>query len=133
MSAGQGARLALTAWAPGGAVARFFAILAEYAGAPPPASSPLAWGDPDTVRALLGQDFDLVFEPGESRAHHDDVDDIWAWYARGFGPMRQVLAGLDAAGRERLRADLAAYHGHYAGPAGLCVRREYLAILGRRH
>ena len=74
-----------------------------------------------------------MFEPGESRAHHDDVDDIWAWYARGFGPMRQVLAGLDAAGRERLRADLAAYHGHYAGPAGLCVRREYLAILGRRH
>ena len=100
-----GGRLALTAWAPGGAVARFFAILAEYAGAPPPASSPLAWGDPDTVRALLGQDFDLVFEPGESRAHHDDVDDLWAWYARGFGPMRQVLAGLDAAGRERLRAD----------------------------
>ncbi|MGD9507535.1 MAG: class I SAM-dependent methyltransferase [Geminicoccaceae bacterium] len=127
-----GARLALTAWAPGGTVARFFAILAEHAAAPPPAVSPLAWGDPDTVRALLAEDFELAFEPGEARAFHDDADDIWDWYALGFGPMRQVLAGLDAAGRERLRADLAAYHGHYAGPAGLCVRREYLAILGRR-
>lgn len=127
-----GGRLALTAWAPGGAVARFFAILAEHAAGPPPASSPLAWGDPDTARALLERDFELVFEPGESRARHDDVDEVWAWYARGFGPMRRILSDLDEIGRERLRAAVADYHRHYASEAGLCIRREYLAILGRR-
>ena len=52
--------------------------------------------------------------------------------AEGEHHRNEVLAGLDAEARERLRADLAAYHGHHAGPAGLCIRREYLAILGRR-
>lgn len=128
----RGGRLVLTAWAPDEAVAAFFGILARYADAPPPPASPLAWGDPDTVRHLLGEDFRLTFEPGLSHAYHDDADDIWAWYARGFGPLRQVLAGLDERGRASLRKELADYHGHHAGEAGLCVRREYLAILGRR-
>ena len=52
--------------------------------------------------------------------------------SRGFGPIRAALAGLDATGRDQLRADVAAYHAHYTTDAGLHIRREYLTVIGRR-
>jgi SAM-dependent methyltransferase len=127
-----GGRLALATWAPQGSVAAFLGVLARHAEAPPPAASPLAWGDPDEVQTLLGRDFDLAFERGVSHAYHDDVDDVWERYARGFGPVRQLIDGLDAARAATLRRDVDAYHAHYRTPAGLHVTREYLVVIGRR-
>lgn len=40
---------------------------------------------------LLGRDFTLKFECGISNAYHPDKDHIWEKYARGFGPMRQLI------------------------------------------
>lgn len=128
----RGGRLALATWVPDGAVASFFALLAKHADAPPPRSAPLAWGDPNEVEALLGRDFDLAFEHGVSHAYHEDVDDIWACYARGFGPVRQLVESLDPVRLQALRRDVDAYHAHYMTPTGLHVRREYLVVIGRR-
>lgn len=127
-----GGRLVLATWAPNGAVADFFALLARHNDAPPPPSNPLAWGDPDHVRALLGRDFALAFEPGVSHAYHDDEDGIWNWYAAGFGPMRMLLQRLAPDRAADLKRDIDAYHGHYRNGAGLNVAREYLVIVGTR-
>jgi SAM-dependent methyltransferase len=127
-----GGRLALTTWEPAGAVAEFFRILAQYSGVPPPPSSPLAWGDPAHLEKLLGKDFDLTFEHGVSNAFHGSEQDIWDWYTRGFGPLRQLAESLPADRVERLQRDVDAYHRHYTVPAGLHVKREYLLTLGRR-
>ena len=127
-----GGRLALTTWAPDGAVAAFFGIIASYGDAPPPPASPLAWGDPVYVERLLGKDFELKFEPGTSNAYHESADDIWHWYTRGFGPLRQLTERLAPADVERLKRAIDAYHLNYAVPAGLHVKREYLVTLGRR-
>ncbi len=128
----SGGRLALTTWAPEGAVAEFFGVIAKHGGAPPPVSSPLAWGDPAHVEKLLGHAFELKFEKGVSNAYHGSTEDIWDWYARGFGPMRQLSESLSSDRLELLRRDVDAYHRRYAVPAGLHVKREYLLILGRR-
>lgn len=40
----SGGRLILATWAPGGAVAEFFGVIAMHSEAPPPPTSPLAWG-----------------------------------------------------------------------------------------
>jgi SAM-dependent methyltransferase len=127
-----GGRLALTTWAPAGSVAEFFGIIARHGDAPPPPSSPLAWGDPMHVEKLLGTAFDLQFEPGMSNAYHGSTADIWSWYTRGFGPLRQLTESLPADRLERLKRDVDAYHRHYTVPAGLQVKREYLLTLGRR-
>lgn len=127
-----GGRLVVAAWAPGGAVEAFFGLIARRSEAPPPAASPMAWGDPESLRRLLGDAFDLVVEDGVSRAYHDDEDDIWRWYARGFGPVRSLVESLDEADRAAFKAEIDAYHAHYRGEAGLCVRREYRIALGRR-
>ncbi|HEY7551861.1 MAG TPA: methyltransferase domain-containing protein [Hyphomicrobiaceae bacterium] len=128
----SGGRLALAAWAPDGAVAEFFRIIAQHSGAPPAPSSPLAWGEPTRVEKLLGKSFDLKFERGVTNAYHGSTQDIWDWYARGFGPLRQLAESLPADRVEALKRDIDAYHGHYAVPAGLHVKREYLLIIGRR-
>ena len=60
------------------------------------------------------------------------MDHIWEWYARGFGPLRLLIDGLDPERRSALRKDLDAYHCHYDTAAGLHVKREYVVILGRR-
>jgi SAM-dependent methyltransferase len=127
-----GGRLALTTWAPDGAVAAFFGIIARYGDATPPSSSPLAWGDPRHVERLLGKDFELKFEHGISNAYHESAEDIWDWYTRGFGPLRQLTEILAPGDVERLKHEVDAYHLTYAVPAGLHVKREYLVTLGRR-
>jgi len=128
----SGGRLALTTWAPVGAVASFFGIIARYGDAPPSPSSPLDWGDPAQVENLLGKAFDLKFEHGVSNAYHGSVEDIWNWYTRGFGPLRQLAEKLPPNRTERLKRDVDDYHSHYAVPAGLHLKREYLLTIARR-
>jgi hypothetical protein len=113
-------------------VATFFGILATYSDAPPPASSPLAWGDPNRLASLLGDAFALKFEPGLSHAYHDDEDDIWNWYGRGFGPLRTLIERLSPERCAALKRDVANYHSHHRTEAGLKVTREYLVTSGIR-
>ncbi|HKA65759.1 MAG TPA: methyltransferase domain-containing protein [Methyloceanibacter sp.] len=128
----SGGRLVLTTWSPEGAAAEFFKVLAQHSDAPPPTSSPLAWGDPAHVERLLGKAFDLKFEQGVSNAYHGSADDIWDWYTRGFGPLRQLAESLPPQRVQCLKRDLDAYHQHYAVPVGLHMKRDYLLTIGRR-
>jgi ubiquinone/menaquinone biosynthesis C-methylase UbiE len=127
-----GGRLTLATWAPQGAVAEFFEVIARHSDAPPPPSSPLAWGDRTYVEKLLGNAFELKFEQGISNAYHGSIEDIWDWYTRGFGPLRELAETLPADRVGRLKQDIDAYHKHYAVSAGLHMRREYLITMGRR-
>jgi len=128
-----GGRLALATWPPGGTVEAFFGVAGAYADAPPSGPSPFAWGDPDGVRELLGKDFDLAFETGVNNAYHESPQHIWDWYARGFGPVRQMAESLDPDRLEAFRRDIDAYHGHFAtGNGRLHVKRDYLVTIGTR-
>jgi hypothetical protein len=46
--------------------------------------------------------------------------------------LRQLAESLPPDRRERLKHDVDLYHQHYAVPAGLHMKREYLLTLGRR-
>lgn len=127
-----GGRIALAAWSPGAAVDEFFGLIAKHGNAPPPPSSPLAWGDPETVRGLLGQSFDLRFEPGVSHAYHPHVDQIWDWYVKGFGPLRALVLSLDDGQQRALKADIDAYHSRYETDFGLHIKRDYVVVMGQR-
>jgi hypothetical protein len=84
------------------------------------------------VEKLLGNDFELTFEHGVNNAYHGSEQDIWDWYMRGFGPLRQLAETLPAERAERLKHDIDAYHRHYAVPAGLHIKRDYLVTIGQR-
>jgi SAM-dependent methyltransferase len=128
----KGGRLVLANWRPDGSVATFLGVIGRHSDAPPPPVSPLAWGDPSHVEALLGDDFALTFEPGINNAYHPNTEHIWDKYALGFGPMRELIASLPSERLAALRADVDAYHRDYETAAGLHVKREYVIVLGRR-
>ncbi|MEZ5811820.1 MAG: methyltransferase domain-containing protein [Rhizobiaceae bacterium] len=127
-----GGRLALASWVPDGAVAEFFGLIASHSHAQAPDEPPVLWGDPDHVRGLLGDAFDLTFERGFNHAYHTSEDAIWQWYVSGFGPLKMLSESLDDGRRAALKADVDAYHRHYRVEAGLCVDREYLVTIGTR-
>jgi ubiquinone/menaquinone biosynthesis C-methylase UbiE len=128
----SGGCLVLATWAPVGSVAEFFGIVGKHSDAPPPLSSPLAWGDPVHIEKLLGDTFELMFEHGVSHAYYASTDAIWDRFVRGFGPLRQLASSLAADRVEALKRDVDAFHQRYAVPAGLDVKRDYLLTIGRR-
>jgi hypothetical protein len=48
------------------------------------------------------------------------------------GPLRLLAETLPPDRVQRLKQDVDDYHAHYAVPAGLHVKREYLITIGRR-
>jgi SAM-dependent methyltransferase len=128
----KGGRIVLTAWPQTGSVAEFFSVVGKHSGTPALAVSPLAWGDPDHARKLLGRAFDLVFEPGVNRSYFASAEEVWERYLHAFGPVRQVADSLSAEAREALRQDFVALHRKNESVAGVRIDRDYLLILGRR-
>jgi SAM-dependent methyltransferase len=128
-----GGRAVIAAWPPGGAVEEFFGLIARHSGAAPPAQPPTRWGDPSTLESLLGDAFELSFEPGVAYAHHDDAQAIWDWYGRGFGPVRSLMDSLDPDALEAFRQDIDAYHDHYVNETGMLrIPRDYLVTIAHR-
>jgi SAM-dependent methyltransferase len=126
-----GGRLVLVVWAPEGAIQEFWALIGKYRPGPPPPVSP-SWGEPDHVRTLLGNAFDLVFEPGVNDHFVDNVEEAWNGYARGFGPMKFLIDNLPPDQLAAFKQEVDAYHASYRTEAGLHLKREYLLIIGRR-
>jgi ubiquinone/menaquinone biosynthesis C-methylase UbiE len=129
----KGGRLVLAVWAPHGAVEDFFGVVGPHSDAPPPAVSPLAWGEPDHARRLLGEWFELKFEPGINDAYYETPEDAWQHYSHGFGPIRSLADRLPTDRLAALKRDVDAYHARYASEAGLHIKREYLVVIGRRY
>jgi SAM-dependent methyltransferase len=128
----RGGRLSLSVWAASGSVAEFFAVLGKYSDAPAPAASPLAWGDTEHARKLLGGDFDLTFEDGVSHSYYDAAEEVWDRYKGSFGPVRHIIDSLEPERLTAYRNDFIDLHRQYEVEAGLHVKREYLIIVGTR-
>lgn len=128
-----GGRLILATWVPGGAVARFFGVVAAYRTVPPSGPSPFAWGDREQLQALLGSAFDLEFEEGVSETFPESAEEVRHSFTRGFGPVREIIESLDAERLKAFQAALDAYHRGFQTPSGrLRIRREYLITIGSR-
>ena len=127
-----GGRIALIVWAPEGAVQEFLGIIGKYNPNPSPDPSPLAWGEPEHATDLLGDAFDLNFEEGVNNHYLGGIEAAWTWYAAGFGPMKALIGALPPDELAAFKQEIDAYHATYRVPAGLHVKREYMAILGRR-
>jgi len=130
----RGGRLALATWTPDGNVFGMFKVMMPYlpkpAGNPPP--SPFAWGDPARVTELLGDDFDLIFEPGTSFYREPDGEAAWQTFTTGYGPAKTLAGKLDDDTRERLHTDFVQFHDGFATELGITVPRDYLVIYGTR-
>jgi len=129
-----GGRIALTTWRADGNVFKMFQVMRRYMPAPPnPAPpSPFDWGRRSRVTALLGDAFQLRFEPGVSYYREPGGEAAWATFSTGYGPTKALAASLDADQRVALRDDFIAFHEGFPTELGICVPRDYWVTIGTR-
>ena len=84
------------------------------------------WGDPDYIRGLLGDAFELRFEVGEWVVEAESPEALWAMLSTSVPPLRAWLAEQDPEARERAER----VYLDYLRPGVL--RRRFVLVLGRR-
>jgi hypothetical protein len=89
-----------------------------------------AWRPDGSVAKFLSVIARHSYAPPAAASPH--TEHIWHKYAEGFGPIRQLVAGMSPERRAALRSDVDGHHRQYETKVGLHVRREYLIILGTR-
>ncbi len=129
-----GGRLALAVWTPDSNVFEMFRIMKAFMPAPvgDPPPSPFAWGNPERVRELLSEDFDLTFEPGTSFYREPDGEASWDTFYDGYGPTRALADKIDDVSRAELKQNWIAFHNGFKTEMGICVPRDYLIVRGIR-
>ena len=90
-----GGRLALTAWMPEGGVGEMFRAMGSFAPPPPPdAGVPLQWGNPEYVRSMLGETFELTITQHNAPWTDESAEEAWAEFSTSFGPIKTLLDTL---------------------------------------
>ncbi len=129
----KGGRIALATWKPDSTVFQMFQVMRAYMPPPTPApASPFAWGGRERVAGLLGKDFDLAFEEGETVCYARDGEAVWDVFVNGYGPTKMLAEGLDKEKREALHRDFVAFHDAFKSPLGIAMPRQYLITTGFR-
>ncbi|HVX99836.1 MAG TPA: class I SAM-dependent methyltransferase [Pseudorhodoplanes sp.] len=129
----KGGRIALATWKPDGNVFGMFKVMRTYM-PPTPSSppSPFAWGSRERVTELLGSNFDLRFEDGETIYYDRNGEAVWQTFVAGYGPTKALAASLDDRRRDELKRDFVAFHDAFVAPLGIAMPRQYLVTVGVR-
>lgn len=128
-----GGRVAMANWTPDGFVGQL--LRAHTAVVPPPPGIPstLAWGDEATVRDLFGMGISALQTVRRTIELRFALapEGVMELFASRYGPTVATLAAADAAGRERLRAELTRlFTAHNQATDGTTmVVGEYLDVL----
>ncbi len=131
-----GERIAMANWTPGGFIGQMFKTTASHVPPPPNMTSPVRWGDEETVRERLRDgiadlrltrrliSFNLAMNPPEV------VEFFRAWY----GPTQRAFAALDENGQAALRRDLERLWSEHnrATDGSTHVESEYLEVVAVR-
>ncbi len=122
-----GGRAVITSWAPDPAVGRVFELLSEYQEPSPQSGpSPMVWGEERGVANLLGDHFAVSFESGVSYGYFDSTEELWRFYARTFGPVREIVDSKDTSTVKELSRRFKEEHDQFANGLGLTIPRPYL-------
>jgi SAM-dependent methyltransferase len=130
----SGGTIGVTVWTAGGFVGATMALLARYSGRSR-APSPARWGDPDWVRALLGDEVvDLVARFRTVDMCARSVAEMIDLHSQSLGPVRAVSDRLDEDARERFLADRIDIINRFnrADDGTVAIDAEYLEMVAIR-
>jgi SAM-dependent methyltransferase len=131
-----GGRIGLCTWPPEGLPSDTFQVQMRYAPPPPSAlKPPTRWGTPEGLAELLGAGTsDLRIERRSFRVYYRSAEHEFEVFRRHFGPMRQMLGGLDESARANVARDMAEVYQRYnrATDGTMIHEMEYLQVVGTR-
>jgi SAM-dependent methyltransferase len=128
-----GGRIALVCWTPDSGLAQMFQVMRPFQPPPPEGvGSPFAWGDEQHVRGLLGDDFELEFDRGDSVLKTDSGESVWQLFSTEYGPTKTLADSLDEERREELHRSFVDLHEGSRTDGGIAFSRTYLLTLGTR-
>jgi SAM-dependent methyltransferase len=128
-----GGRIALACWTPESGLAQLFAVMRPFQPAPPAGvGNQFDWGREDYVGYLLGENFDLEFEHGDSVLEADSGESVWRLFSTEYGPTKTLADSLDEAQREELHRNFVELHERSRTDGGIAFSRTYLLTLGTR-
>jgi SAM-dependent methyltransferase len=130
-----GGKIGMTNWTPEGFLGGFFRTMGQHV--PPPAGvrSPMLWGSEDHLRRLFGDGVSDLNVTRRMFAFRFPSPGYWIDYFRTYyGPTLKAFESLDAAGQERLIADLEALIGRHnvADDGTMVIPAEYLEVVAVR-
>jgi SAM-dependent methyltransferase len=126
-----GGRLGLANWTPTSGVADLFTLMSPFQPSRPP-SSPFEWGKEETVRALLGDAFELTFERHDSPIDVPSGEAYWELFATSYGPTRTLAENLGERRGELQRSWVEFFEANHRVNGHIHHSREYLLVLGER-
>jgi SAM-dependent methyltransferase len=128
-----GRRIALVCWTPESGVAKIFDVMRRFQPpAPAGVGNQFDWGREDYVRGLLGHDFELEFDRGDSVLEADSGEAVWQLFSTEYGPTKTLADSLDEDKREELHRDFVDLHEQSRRDGGIAFSRTYLLTLGTR-
>jgi SAM-dependent methyltransferase len=129
-----GGRIALVCWTPESGLAQMFGVMRPFQPAPPPAGvgNQFDWGCEDYVRGLLGDEFTLTFERGDSVLESDSGEAVWRLFSTEYGPTKVLAESLDNEQRGELHRNFVELHERSRVDGGIQFSRTYLLTLGTR-
>ena len=131
-----GGRVVMGNWTPGGFIGRMFKLTGSHVPPPPGMSSPVLWGDEDTVRARFANGVSALNTRRRLYPVHYPLPpaEVVAFFRTYYGPTNRAFAALDAAGQAALASDLEAHwsEANLAGHGETRVEAEYLEVVAVR-
>jgi SAM-dependent methyltransferase len=129
----QGGRIALACWTPDSGLAQMFQVMRPFQPTPPPGvGNQFDWGREDYASDLLGNDFELAFEHGDSVLVAESGESVWQLFSTEYGPTKTLAESLDDERRAELRRNFVELHERSRVDGGLRFSRSYLLTVGTR-
>jgi SAM-dependent methyltransferase len=127
-----GGRVVLATWTDDGNVAAMFGVMRRFMPAAN-APSPFAWGRAERVQELLGESFELAFEPGTNRFRYASGAHAWRLWKDHYGPIKALSERLDEPQRQQFAQAMIDWHESFRTPLGYEQPRTYLVVRGTRY
>lgn len=129
-----GGRLGLISWTEDSGIGDIFRVMKPFQPAPAPAGvgNPFAWGDPEHVRELLGDDFELELEVLDTIHRPRSGEEAWELFSSSYGPTKTLAESLDDDRREELRRSWVELYERSRVGDEIEHHRHYLRVLGTR-
>jgi SAM-dependent methyltransferase len=128
-----GGRIALVCWTPDSGLAQMFQVMRPFQPTPPPGvGNQFDWGREDYVRDLLGEDFELEFDHGDSVLTAESGESVWQLFSTEYGPTKTLAESLDEEKREELHRAFVDLHERSRTNGQIEFSRTYLLTLGTR-